>query len=160
MDISFRYTAREYTSGINQFQDNTKRIVFDLILSICLLIYGVYRINSSANVIFSVFLIVAALFYIFILILAKYIIPKLRFNREPKFQEEYFLSFQDEEINFIAGKLRSALSWDYYIDVKESKDFFFLVYGKNRYTIIPKRVFKDLDELNIFKDLVRSKINK
>lgn len=109
---------------------------------------------------FSAFLIVISLLYIFVLIARIYIVPTLAFRREPKFKEEYSLSFLEDEINFISGSLKSTLPWNYYIGMKESKDFIYLIYGKKRYTIISKRVFMGNEEMNEFKELIRSKINK
>ncbi|WP_227872413.1 YcxB family protein [Paenibacillus albus] len=61
---------------------------------------------------------------------------------------------------FNAGDINSTISWDYYKEIKESKEFIFLKYGKELHTIIPKRVFRNKEELNEFKSLIKSKINK
>jgi hypothetical protein len=40
----------------------------------------------------------------------------------------------------------------------EGSDFFILYYGNREFSVAPKRVFKDHDELNRFRELLSRKI--
>jgi hypothetical protein len=160
MNITFKYTEREFRLAMNQSHGDSKRIVIDLIIAIVLFAFGLYLFTSKSYEFYSGFIIAISLLLLFVIIARNYIVPKLIFTREPKYKEEYELSFLEEEITFTAGNMKSILPWNHYIGMKETNDFIFLLYGKKRYTIIPKRVFQGQEEMKRFIDLVMSKINK
>jgi hypothetical protein len=79
---------------------------------------------------------------------------KIEFRRNPKFREEYHLTFSRENIHFKTALIDSTLQWTHYERVIESADLFLLMYGKGLYTLIPKRCFKSNEEINTFRTLV------
>jgi YcxB-like protein len=79
---------------------------------------------------------------------------KIEFRRNPKFREEYHLTFSRENIHFKTASIDSTLQWTHYERVIESADLFLLMYGKGLYTLIPKRCFKSNEEINTFRTLV------
>jgi YcxB-like protein len=83
---------------------------------------------------------------------------KIEFRRNPKFREEYHLTFSRENIHFTTASLDSTLQWTHYERVIESPDLFLLMYGKGLYTLIPKRCFKSNEEISSFRDLVSQTI--
>lgn len=159
MKFTFKYTESEFKMAINQSHGDSNRIIFDVVLSIVMLAYGIYLSLSKSPGLLSIILVVISLLYLFVLFARNFIVPALVFRKEPKYREEYTLSFKDDEIIFTTGTLKSTLKWDFYTGMKESKDFIFLIYGKKLFTIIPKRIFKGMEEMNEFKELVRSKIS-
>jgi hypothetical protein len=66
---------------------------------------------------------------------------KIEFQRNPKFREEYHLTFSLENIHFQTASIDSTLAWTHYERIVESPDLFLLMYGKGLYTLIPKRCF-------------------
>ena len=83
---------------------------------------------------------------------------KIWFQRNPKFREEYHLTFSHENIHFKTASLDSTLQWTHYERVIESPDLFLLMYGKGLYTLIPKRCFNSNEEINAFRALVNQAI--
>jgi YcxB-like protein len=83
---------------------------------------------------------------------------KVDFQRNPKFREEYQLTFSRENIHFKTASLDSTLQWTHYERVIESPDLFLLMYGKGLYTLIPKRCFNSNEEINAFHALVSQTI--
>lgn len=83
---------------------------------------------------------------------------KIEFQRNPKFREEYHLTFSRENIHFRTASIDSTLQWTHYERVIESPGLFLLMYGKGLYTLIPKRCFGSEDELNAFQTLLKEKI--
>lgn len=79
---------------------------------------------------------------------------KINFRRNPKFREEYHLTFSRESIHFKTALLDSTLQWTHYERVIESPDLFLLMYGKDLYTLIPKRCFKSNEDMDAFRTLV------
>jgi hypothetical protein len=80
------------------------------------------------------------------------------FKRNPKFRGEYILTFRPEGLHFKTTAIDSTLGWSYYDKILEDSVVFLLSYGKNMCTVIPKRVFKDEDEMNRFRNLIQTKI--
>ena len=80
------------------------------------------------------------------------------FKRNPKFREEYILAFGSEGLHFKTTSIDSTLVWSYYDRVIEDAELFLLMYGKCMYTVIPKKAFKDEDEINRFRCLIQENI--
>ena len=83
---------------------------------------------------------------------------RLWFKREPKFREEYRLTFAPEQIRFQTASIDSTLQWSHYGRVLEGTSVFLLIYGKGLYTVIPKRSFTSEAHLEAFRTLVKEKI--
>ena len=83
---------------------------------------------------------------------------KIQFGRNPKFREEYHLTFSREHIHFTTASLDSTLKWTHYERVLESPTLFLLMYGKGLYTLIPKRCFSAPEEIDAFRALLHQSI--
>jgi hypothetical protein len=83
---------------------------------------------------------------------------KIEFQRNPKFREEYHLTFSRENIHFKTASIDSTLQWTHYERVIESPDLFLLLYGKGLYTLLPKRGFHSEEDVNAFRALLTEKI--
>lgn len=83
---------------------------------------------------------------------------KIDFQRNPKFREEYHLTFSRANIHFKTAAIDSTLQWTHYERVIENPNLFLLVYGKGLYTLIPKRCFGAEAEINRFRALLADKI--
>ena len=82
------------------------------------------------------------------------------FKRNPKFRDDYTLTFGAKALQFKTVTIDSKLAWSHYDETVEDSMLFLLRYGRGMYTVIPKRAFKDEDELNRFRDLIQAKIAK
>lgn len=85
---------------------------------------------------------------------------KIDFQRNPKFREEYHLTFSRENLHFKTASLDSTLQWTHYQSVIESPNLFLLMYGKGLYTLIPKRCFNSNEEINAFRALLNQAIGR
>ena len=79
---------------------------------------------------------------------------KVEFQRNPKFREEYQLTFSLENIHFKTASIDSTLAWTHYERIVESPDLFLLMYGRGLYTLIPKWCFNSSEEINAFRALL------
>jgi hypothetical protein len=159
MKLTYKYSEREFRAAMNQ-NLNMKRLVFDVIVAIGLLVYGLYLLTINSDELLAAFMVVISILFVFILLARIFIVPRVVFRREPKYKEEYELIFNEDEILFTAGGLNSTIQWDFYKSIKETKDFIYLMYAKNGYSIIPKRTFNNNEERDRFLKLIRSKIIK
>lgn len=77
------------------------------------------------------------------------------FKRNPKFLENYHLTFSDSGIDFKTKSLESKLAWTHYTHVLENDVVILLIYGTRMYTVIPVRAFSDGVQHARFMSLVR-----
>jgi hypothetical protein len=100
---------------------------------------------------------VGALFAL-LLLSAFTIVPVLAFRREPKFQDEYSLTFSPNGIHFRTSKIDSEIQWALYswalIDAKS----YVLYWGRESFTIVPKRVVDGSGQRGAFEMLLAEKI--
>src|SRR5262249_48069537 len=80
---------------------------------------------------------------------------RLWFRRNPKFREEYGLTFTRDSIHFQTASIDSVLRWTHYERVIESPTLFLLMYGKGLYTLIPKRSFQSEEQQSAFRALLQ-----
>jgi len=158
IDINFKYTEKEYASAVKWYYMKSYRIVFDFIVAIILIIIGSFLQFSNPKSVINMFIVVTGVLFLLILIFAIYINPKRIFRSEPKFKDEYFLSFSNEGIAFKTEHINSNLQWNHYVKFSESKEFYYLVYGRFMFTIIPKRAFVNKSNEEEFKKLLIDKI--
>ena len=88
------------------------------------------------------------------LIAAFVVIPPLVFRREPKFRDEYSLKFSEEGIHFNTAHIDSQLRWSMYSRALVDSHSYVLYYGTRSFTVIPKRVFQNPEELRTFDELL------
>ena len=68
------------------------------------------------------------------------------------------LVFSKETIKFKTQSIESEMKWDIYSALWENHDFYYLIQSPRIYTLIPKRVFKDLNEKQLFEEIVQSRV--
>lgn len=83
---------------------------------------------------------------------------RIQYQRNPKYRDEYYLTFSPENIHFKTAAIDSVLQWTNYDDVIENADLFLLMYGKGLYTLVPKRCFHSNDEIDAFRALLNQTI--
>jgi hypothetical protein len=88
------------------------------------------------------------------LVAAFTIIPPLAFRREPKFRDDYALTFSSEGIHFRTAHIDSQLHWSMYSRALVDAHSYLLYYGSRQFTVIPKRVFPSADQLQAFEQLL------
>jgi hypothetical protein len=97
----------------------------------------------------------AAVFLILMLVAAFLIIPPLAFRREPKFRDEYSLTFSEEGVHFRTAHIDSHLQWKMYSRALIDKYSYVLYYGSNHFSVIPKRVFQSAEQQATFEELLK-----
>jgi hypothetical protein len=83
----------------------------------------------------------------------------IEFRMNPKFREEYQLTFTDEHLHFHTATIDSTLKWTHYNNFFETPKAFILVYGKGMYTVIPKRAINEPGEVDDLRNLLNRVIS-
>ena len=159
VELRFQYTQSEYIRAERQYLISSKTIhKYDFALvPIFLFLSGFYMLYSS----FSVFSILAFGLVIAATALGSYLyilMPILKFKQTAKYREEYTLVFSKETIKFKTQSIESEMKWDIYSALWDSHDFYYLIQAPRIYTLIPKRIFKDQNEKQIFEEIAQSRV--
>jgi hypothetical protein len=94
------------------------------------------------------------------LIAAFTIIPPLAFRREPKFRDDYSLTFSPEGIHFRTAHIDSQLQWSMYSRALIDAHSYMLYYGSRQFTIIPRRVFQSGEQQQAFEQLLSQHVSQ
>lgn len=163
VELSFKYTEEEYLAAARLFLWRSKETLIRLVVSFAFLALGLILLLSLIDlalplwVTMSLSLLVGiALFHGFF-----FDLPRRYFRGDPKFRDEYSLTFSDEGIRFKTRSIDASVAWSLYTGVIKNENFYLLVYGKNIATlsIIPRRVFRDSKQEAAFMELLRRHID-
>ena len=92
------------------------------------------------------------------LIAAFAIIPHFYFRREPKFRDEYSLTFSPQGIHFRTAHIDSDLQWSMYSRALVDAHSFVLYYGSYSFSVIPNRVFQTVEQREVFERLLAQNV--
>ncbi|HEX8163783.1 MAG TPA: YcxB family protein [Pyrinomonadaceae bacterium] len=84
-----------------------------------------------------------------------YFVAPRRWYKHISERGEYTLQYSDAGIVFRARDIDSTLQWSLYREVRETGQFYFLVYGKDAFSVIPKRAFTSAEQERGFRALLR-----
>jgi hypothetical protein len=152
--LSFRYSESDYTRALRAHYRSVLRLRLDVIVSLGLAIIGAYLWPSF----WGVACVAAAILFLLMLIAAFTVIPSVSFRREPKFRDDYSLTFSPEGIHFKTMHIDSQLQWSMYSRALIDSHSYVLYHGSNQFTVIPKRVFQSPGEQQVFEGLLAEHI--
>lgn len=163
VQLNFKYTEEEYLAAARLFLWRSKETVIRLIVSFALfslvLILLLSLIDLSLPLWFTISLLLLAGIALFHGLF--FDLPRRHFRGDPKFRDEYSLTFSDEGIRFKTRNIDASLAWSLYTGVIENENFYLLIYGKNiaSLSIIPKRAFRDSKQEAAFREMLRRHID-
>lgn len=87
-------------------------------------------------------------------------LPKRLYKREPRISKEVTMKVDEEGFDSFSEGIQSKIKWDFYSSAKENNEFIMLYFGKDSFTIIPKRAFKEKNDYLSFKELMHKYLQK
>jgi hypothetical protein len=155
VELAFTYTEDEYTEAARLFFSRAYDPKFQLYLGLAVLA-GALLIGWLAGDVY----VTGSVLVVGLLVLARrwYVdsmLPRSYFRNNPKFRDPYRLTFSDDGVVFRSKGVESKIGWDFYTGVWETEEFYFLVYGKDLFSLIPKRVFRGRRQEAAFRELLR-----
>ena len=157
-------------SFVNELEDHIKaqRVLYrrgtlaklDKIVAALLFSFGIYSVFSVGLHWWTMIWFPLAIIEWFNLLSLNLWRTKIEFQRNPKFREEYHLTFSRENLHFHTASLDSTLQWTHYGKVIETSDLFLLMYGKGLYTLVPKRCLASNEAVNALRDLLDQTIGR
>jgi hypothetical protein len=156
--LTIRYAERDFVRALRAHFASRVRLRFDIFLSVILAAAGAYLWALKSMHWLGVVCVVASVAMILLLFVAFVVIPPLAFRREPKFRDEYSLTFSSEGIHFRTTHIDSTLQWDLYTSALVDNHSYVLYYGWRHFTLIPKRVFQNPEQRQLFERLLAENI--
>jgi YcxB-like protein len=159
VELSFTYTEDEYIAAARLFYSRGYDSKFHLHLGLGLLACALLFAWLGGDVYIAGLALLAGCLLIAWRHYVNSTLPRMHFRRNPKFRQPYELSFADDGILFRSTDMESRVAWDFYTSVWETKDFYFLVYGKDMFSLVPKRVFRGPRQEAAFRELLGRKLD-
>jgi hypothetical protein len=154
VDLQYRYSEEEYVAAIKYYLDKKYHTRFNIAIALLVTGAGVaFMFLDAGSILGYVFTFLGA---ILLLVYCRtyFSVPFQWYRQNPMWREESQLQFSDEEIVFRTKDVESKLNWSLYREVWETDRFYFLVYGKDLFSLIPKRVFADERQQRLFKQML------
>jgi hypothetical protein len=165
--LDFHYSEDEYlaASRLYIFRSTTsliRLVLFFVLVTVLLLMlpllfdldFPVWAILSLTALLEGALLEGALLYNVLVKI------PRRYFRGDPKFRDQYEMTFSDEGISLKTRQIDSKLAWSLYTRVIEGQTLYLLIYGKDvrTMTLIPKRVFQNKAQETAFRELLKIRI--
>jgi YcxB-like protein len=159
VNLSFRYTQTDYVRAMRAHFASRLRLPVDIAAVVGAAALGAYSLWLGSHIAGVVLLALAGLL-LMMLLAAFFVIPVLTFRSEPRFRDEYALSFSQQGIHFQTAHIDSDLQWTLYTRALVDASSFILYYGSRQFTIVPRRVFQDDAQRLMFERMLAQNIAK
>jgi hypothetical protein len=154
VSLSFRYLERDYVRALRAHYASRLRLPLDIAVVVVLTGIGAYLWRSADLHWLGLACVVLAGAFAAMLIAAFTVIPSFVFRREPKFRDEYALTFSQDGIHFRTAHIDSQLQWSMYSRALVDAHSYVLYYGARQFTVIPKRVLQTSEDQETFEQLL------
>jgi len=159
VNLSFRDAEQDYVRALRAHYAGRVRLPRDIAVIVGVAIIGGYEWRSGSHG-FGIISLCLTGFLALILVAAFAIIPSVAFRRQPKFRDEYSLSFSSEGIHFRTIHIDSDLKWGIYTWALVDPYSFILYYSPQQFTVVPKHVFQSPSQRQAFEQLLRRNVSK
>ena len=161
LPLTFQYQLSDYHRALRSHYAKQLNLKLDIAVIVILGSMGIVRLWYLPNFdwLGLIFLLLSVSFSL-ILIAIFTLVPVLVFRFEPKFRDQYFLTFSATGIHFRTAYIDSQLQWSLYTRVFIDLHSYMLYYGTRSFTIIPKRVFRSAQQQENFEQLLTEKMAK
>ena len=159
VDLSFHYTEQDYVRAMRSHYRRRLRLPLDIAVIVIGSAIAAYQFRSGSQWLGTAVIALCALFAA-ILVAAFTVIPRIAFRRQPKFRDDYSLSFSEQGIHFRTTHIDSELQWAMYSHALVDAHSFILYYGPNQFSVIPRRVFQDDRQRQTFERLLAQHVAK
>jgi Ca2+/Na+ antiporter len=158
VNLHFKYSEEEWVAASRLYVLRQPMILLRFGVAFLLLTVAIFFFAAINDRLMPLVLLsVGAVLVAFVLLLF-FILPRQRFRNDPRFRDEFFLEFTEDEIRFKTAHLESKFDWSLYTGVIENERFYVLIYGKGMISVIPKRAFKGPAQETAFRNLLRRKL--
>jgi YcxB-like protein len=159
VNLSFHYLESDYVHALRAHYASRLRLRLDVFVTLVLASVGIYLWRSPTLHGFGVGCVILSILFALVLVAAFTVIPLLAFRREPKFRDDYSLTFSTDGIHFRTAHIDSELQWSLYSRALVDHHSYVLYYGSHHFTVIPKRVFPSVGQREAFERLLTEHVS-
>ena len=160
VELSFRYLQSDYVKALRAHYASRLRLRVDVVVTLVLVGIGACLWRRPSLHWLGVACVTMAVVFVLLLIAAFTVIPALAFRREPKFRDEYSLTFSEEGVHFRTTHIDSQLQWSLYSRALVDAYSYLLYHGARQFTVIPKRVFESAEQQQAFEQLLTRHVSR
>lgn len=158
MTIHFGYDKKQVIQALRYHFLNRPEI------KILLIFVNVFAILSAVLFGFNViqplaFLIFSMLWFILMLMIWR-ILPGSIYRRSATFKDQFSMSFEETQVVLQTERGSKGWPWKSFSHFVESPYFFHLYFDSRSFFLVPKDSFQDITEIQLARELLRSKIVK
>jgi hypothetical protein len=158
--LRFRYEEKDYVRALRALYAQRLRVRLDAAVAGLVGGLGAWLWQFPDKRWLAILFLVLAAIMVAMLIVAFKVMPSLIFRRDPRFRDEYGLTFMDEEIHFRTAQIDSRLKWEMYTNALLTAHSYLLFYGKQQFTVVPKRVFESAGQQQEFEEMLSRHIGE
>jgi hypothetical protein len=159
VNLSFRYLESDFVQAMRAHYASRLRLRLDIAVVIATAAVGAYLWHSPDSHLFGMVAFGISAVFALMLIAAFTVIPYVVFRRDPKYRDDYSLTFSPEGIHFRTAHIDSQLQWSIYSRVLVDAHSFVLYWGSSYFTVIPKRVFQSVEQQELFEKLLAQNVS-
>ncbi|HMD85030.1 MAG TPA: YcxB family protein [Terriglobia bacterium] len=160
VSLLFRYSKQDIVRAMRLHYSSRLRLRFDITVTALSAAMGFYFWQATNSRFWGITSLGVSGIFALVLIAAFTIIPPLSFRRNPKYRDDYELTFSPDGIHFRTAHIDSQLQWNLYSRAFIDSHSFVLYSGDDYFTVIPKRVFESGEQLRAFELLLSQKVQK
>jgi YcxB-like protein len=160
VNVSFRYSKSDIVRAVRSDYASRMRTRLDIVMAIGLAAAGAYLWRSPGSHSSGVFAIGASAAIVLLLLAAFVVAPSLVFRLNPKYRDDYSLTFSAEGIHFRTVHIDSQLQWSLYSRALIDAYSYILYHGARTFTVIPRRVFQNSEQERSFEQMLSQHIPK
>lgn len=158
MTIHFGYDKKQVIQALRYHFLNRPEIKMLLIL------VNVFAITSAVLFYFNIiqalsFLIFSLLWFVLMLVIWR-ILPGSIYRRSATFRDHFSMSFEENQVVLQTERGSKGWPWKSFSHFVESPYFFHLYFDSRSFFLVPKDSFQDITEIQLARQLLRSKIVK
>jgi hypothetical protein len=131
---------------------------FNFLLGSFVALLGALGVAAGFQVLFPTLCLVVGLVLLAFNYVAHFVTPRRQYQLNPKFREPYKLDFSEGGIRFRSKGAYSRIEWGFYSKAWENEEFYLLFYGKDMFSVIPKRAFRDRLQEETFRAMLTGKL--
>jgi len=158
MTIQFGYDKKQVLDGLRShfFGMAEIRFLFILINLFAILsaiLFYFKKIQALSFLIFS-------LLWFLLWVSVRRLLPLSIYKKSETFQDHFTLSMEERGVLLETQKGTQIWQWNEFSEYKETIHFFILYFNRRSFFMVPKDAFKDIAEIQIARQLLRTRITK
>jgi YcxB-like protein len=154
IEVTFRYAPGEYLRAFRKYQFSHIRFGPDLTASAILFGVGAWLASGASSYVWLgvIFVMMSLVFPVFYL--TAFVMTARAIATNPRFRQEFRMSFSEQDMRFSTDSIESRVDWRFYRSALRRSGFYYLVYGRSQFTLLPERVLVEAGEKQAFEALL------